>query len=90
MAIERVGVRVKRGGHAVPDDIIERRYDRGLANFFNLYRPIADSWLMLDNSSDSAPSAIAWRNVGGPIQIVRSGPWSTLRERYEKDIFDQN
>jgi predicted ABC-type ATPase len=88
MAVERVGVRVRRGGHAVPDDVIERRYGRGLVNFFNLYRPIADSWLMLDNSSGSAPKAIAWRNVGGPIQIVKSGPWIKLRDRYEHNIFD--
>lgn len=88
MAIERVGVRIKRGGHAVPNDVIARRYDRGLGNFFNLYRPIADSWLMLDNSSDSAPAAIAWKNVGEPIQFVQSGPWNTLRAQYENEISD--
>jgi predicted ABC-type ATPase len=85
MAVERVGIRVKRGGHSVPANVIERRYERGLANFFNLYRPIADSWLMLDNSGEAAPRPIAWRNVGGPQQIVKSGPWITLRGRYEKD-----
>jgi predicted ABC-type ATPase len=89
MAVDRVAIRVKRGGHSVPEDVIERRYERGLANFFNLYRPIADSWLMLDNSSDMAPRPIAWRNLGGPLQVVRSGPWNSLRERYEKDSFDQ-
>lgn len=89
MAVDRVAIRVKRGGHSVPEEVIERRYERGLANFFNLYRPIADSWLMLDNSSDMAPRPIAWRNLGGPLQVVRSGPWNSLRERYEKDSFDQ-
>ena len=89
MAIDRVAIRVKRGGHSVPQDVIERRYERGLANFFNLYRPIADSWLMLDNSSDMAPRPIAWRNLGGPLQVVKSSPWNNLRERYEKDCFDQ-
>jgi len=89
MAIDRVAIRVKRGGHSVPPDVIERRYKRGLANFFNLYRPIADSWLMLDNSSDMAPRPIAWRNLAGPLQVVKSGPWNNLRERYEEDRFDQ-
>jgi predicted ABC-type ATPase len=89
MAIDRVAIRVKRGGHSVPQDVIKRRYERGLANFFNIYRPIADSWLMLDNSSDMAPRPIAWRNLGGPLQVVKSGPWSNLRERYERDRFDQ-
>jgi predicted ABC-type ATPase len=90
MAIERVEARVRKGGHSVPKEIVRRRYARGLENFFNSYRPIADSWLMLDNSSASAPKAIAWRNVGGPLHAVRSGPWHDLRSKYEKDISSQN
>lgn len=88
LAVERVAERVRRGGHAVPEAIIRRRYIKSLYNFFNLYRPIADSWLMLDNSSSIAPQAIAWRNIDGPIHIVKDGPWSILREHYEQDIFD--
>ncbi len=88
MAVERVASRVKRGGHSVPEDVIKRRYERGLANFFTIYRPIADSWLMLDNSGGAHPKPIAWRNVDGPLQIVSSGPWNRLRGEYEKSIFD--
>ena len=87
LAVRRVAERVRRGGHNVPEDIVRRRYARSLSNFFNIYRPIADSWLMLDNSVINAPNPIAWRNLGGPIQIVRIGPWDRLREEYEKDIF---
>jgi len=87
LAVRRVAERVRRGGHNVPEDIVRRRYARSLSNFFNIYRPIADSWLMLDNSVIDAPNPIAWRNVGGPIQIVQNGPWNRLREEYEKDIF---
>ncbi len=86
LAVRRVAERVRKGGHHVPDDIVRRRYTRSLDNFFNLYRPIADSWLMLDNSDMDAPNPIAWRNKGGPIQIVRNGPWERLRKEYEKDI----
>ena len=86
MAVERVGARVRNGGHSVPEEVVRRRYVRGLENFFNIYRPIADSWLMLDNSSRHAPRAIAWRNAGGPLQVVKSGPWKALRSEYEKDI----
>jgi hypothetical protein len=50
------------------------------------FRPIADSWLMLDNSAAEKPMPIAWRNVGGPVQIVKDGPWDRLRKQYEKDI----
>ena len=86
MAVERVARRVRNGGHSIPKDVVRRRYDRGISNFFNIYRQIADSWVMLDNSAASAPRAIAWRNLGGPVNVVRTGPWQELRERYEQDI----
>ena len=78
--------RVRAGGHDVPRDVVLRRYERGLLNFFNIYRPIADSWIMLDNSHGPSPKLIAWRNVGGPLQIVKSGPWERLRRTYEQDF----
>jgi len=40
----RVGTRVRKGGHHVPDADIERRYLRSLKNFWNLYRPLAHGW----------------------------------------------
>ncbi len=86
LAVKRVTERVKTGGHGIPEEIVRRRYSRSIGNFFNIYRPIADSWLMLDNSLQDSPKPIAWRNVGGPIQITKSGPWNKLREKYEKDI----
>ena len=85
LAVQRVAERVRRGGHDVPEDIVRRRYTRSLSNFFNIYRPIADSWLMLDNTKIDVPKMIAWRNVGGPVQVMRGGPWERLREEYEKD-----
>lgn len=86
LAVRRVAERVKRGGHDVPEAVVRRRYARGLSNFFNVYRPIADSWLMLDNSPVDSPKPIAWRTVGGPVRITRSGPWNQLRKEYEADI----
>ncbi len=50
LAVERVKERVRLGGHDVPEVTIRRRYQRGLRNFFNLYRPIANSWQMFDAS----------------------------------------
>jgi len=50
LAIKRIEKRVAAGGHHVPDDIVIRRYERGLYNFLNLYRPICDYWLMVDNT----------------------------------------
>lgn len=87
LAVQRVADRVRQGGHNVPETVVRRRYARSLSNFFNVYRPIADSWLMLDNSTVGNLKAIAWRTAGGPIQIVKGGPWNQLSKRYEKDLF---
>jgi predicted ABC-type ATPase len=52
LAIERVALRVSEGGHNIPSDIIQRRYYRGIKNFFALYMSICDSWMIVDNSMD--------------------------------------
>lgn len=88
-AVRRVRELVRTGGHRVPEAIVRRRYARSLSNFFNLYRPLADSWLLLDNSGQPDPRAIAWRNVGGPVHWDEGGPWKHLRRKYEKDTLDE-
>lgn len=52
LAISRVENRVKEGGHSIPEQVIRRRYKRGLNNFFNLFLPILDNWLFINNSGD--------------------------------------
>jgi len=59
MAVARVRARVKAGGHSIPEDTIWRRYQRGIDNFFGLYRPLADAWRVYDNSGNLAPRMIA-------------------------------
>lgn len=55
IAIERVQRRVREGGHAVPDDVIRRRYERSLFNFVNRYRALADDWYVYDNTCAGNP-----------------------------------
>ena len=50
LAQERVRQRVKQGGHHIPADVIERRFQRGLANL-DRYKQIADDWKVWDTSS---------------------------------------
>ena len=50
LAIRRVRERVSQGGHDVPAADIMRRFKRGLENFNSIYRPLADSWAIYDNS----------------------------------------
>jgi predicted ABC-type ATPase len=49
--VKRVAERVQKGGHSVPEADIRRRFLRSLGNFWQLYRPLADNWTLLHNSS---------------------------------------
>lgn len=51
LAIDRVKARVQAGGHNIPEDVIKRRYRSGIKNLFQLYMPICDYWIILDNST---------------------------------------
>ena len=59
LAVARVLERVRSGGHAVPEPVVWRRFDRGLDNLFRLYEPLVDSSLIFDSSAE-APSMIAF------------------------------
>ncbi|WP_101689840.1 zeta toxin family protein [Dysgonomonas massiliensis] len=50
LAIKRVQERVKGGGHNVSQEVIRRRYKAGKKNLFELYTPITDFWMVIDNS----------------------------------------
>lgn len=52
LAIQRVAKRVNEGGHNIPTDVIIRRYQRGIDNFFKLYKDIVDFWTLVDNASN--------------------------------------
>jgi predicted ABC-type ATPase len=58
LAVARVLERVRRGGHSVPEQEVRRRYRAGLVNFFSLYRPLATSWRLYDNT-ESMPRLVA-------------------------------
>jgi predicted ABC-type ATPase len=85
LALARVAERVRRGGHAIPEDTVRRRYDRSLANFFALYSRFADSWVMLDNSIRRRARVIAKRPIGRSIRVFDADRWHTLRSKYEQE-----
>ena len=49
LASNRVAVRVSKGGHHIPPEVVERRYFKGLKNFKD-YSEAADDWYVYDNS----------------------------------------
>ena len=42
-------MRVRQGGHAIPPEVIRRRFALGLRNFQDAYRPRVDHWQWYDN-----------------------------------------
>jgi len=50
LALKRVNERVMSGGHNIPEDVIYRRYKAGIANLSELYIPVCNYWIIIDNS----------------------------------------
>jgi predicted ABC-type ATPase len=74
LAIKRVAIRVKKGGHSIPEETIRRRYKKGIENFFKLYLPIIDSWMIYDNSYEE-PELMARKLIGEKIEIINGPIW---------------
>lgn len=80
-AIARVAKRVSQGGHNIPKEVILRRYDAGLQNFFQLYTPIVDYWTLYDNSAIPGEKiAYGWHD--GRTNIVDHTKYEFLYNQY--------
>ena len=75
MAKERVKLRVSKGGHNIPADVIERRYDLGIKYFFE-YLKLVDFWFLYENS-------------GKPSQIIAKGEMPDVVLIYNFDLWEQ-
>lgn len=51
-AISRVAARVAAGGHNIPEATIRRRFKSGINNFEKIYKTLADTWALYDNSAE--------------------------------------
>lgn len=74
LAKERVMERVKDGGHNIPEQTIEKRYQLGIKNLINLYISQIDYWLIVDNSRKS-------------FQIIAEGLQMDNLEIYNEQIW---
>ncbi len=52
VCINRIKVRVKMGGHNIPDADVYRRYKRSKNNFLNLYNKKVDEWGLYYNGEN--------------------------------------
>ena len=80
LAQKRVALRVASGGHGIPAPTIERRYYRGLTNFNQLYKPLADEWRIYDNSRSHAPRLVAKGKKARTLAVEDALIWSRIKE----------
>lgn len=81
LAIQRVAERVRQGGHSVSEEIVRRRYNRGLDNLFELYLPIAKTWVVYDNSGADSLLLIANGAQRRTSSVARPELWRSLADR---------
>ncbi len=81
IALERIADRVRRGGHNIPEDVVRRRFKRGLPNLFQIYRPLLDFWAIIDNSTDT-PKLIA-HEKDKKLEVVKKDIFSLITENVE-------
>jgi predicted ABC-type ATPase len=75
-AKQRVATRVSKGGHHIPDNVVDRRYYKGLYNLHHLYIPICDFWMIFNNTQ------------GNP-EFIGEGEFSQLKMIYNRDIWER-
>jgi len=79
-AKQRVAIRVSKGGHNIPDDVIKRRYFRGIYNLINLYIPVCDLWLLFNNALGT-PEYIGEGDSNKSTIIYNNDIWNTIIEQ---------
>jgi len=82
IAIARVQQRVTQGGHNVPEETIQRRYNSGIQNFFHLYQLLADNWRFYDNSNPAEIRLIAsGRGIVEEV-VSENGTWDSIKREF--------
>lgn len=82
LAKERVRIRVIEGGHNIDSQTIERRYYKGIENLFNIYLPIVDGALILDNS-EGKHELIAEKTIDNDLIIIENNKFKMLKKHYD-------
>lgn len=79
-AISRVQDRVQMGGHDIPEEIIRRRYHKGVQNFFGIYQEIATNWVVYDHSVSNAPLLLAAGKGKAELNVFERQLWAGFCE----------
>ncbi len=80
LALTRIGARVSQGGHDIPESVVRRRFGRSIQNFLMHYRPLADKWILFDNSG-AVPAVIALEEQR-EVRIMEADAYVALLGRH--------
>lgn len=83
-AKRRVAIRVRKGGHHIPDDVIRRRYLRGIYNLIHLYLSVCDLWLIFNNTLGN-PEFISEGEFSNSEIIYNADIWNTIKNQSNAD-----
>lgn len=84
LAIERVKTRVLEGGHNIETDVINRRYNNGIKNLFEIYLSIVDEVMIFDNSGGK-PELIAEKILDSEVNIINNLKFNILKKYYHEN-----
>ena len=77
LCVQRVAERVRLGGHGIEENVVRRRYQRSIVNFFSLYQQLADRWEVFDNTS------------GGVARLVAEGRRTLVTVMHDPEVWDR-
>jgi predicted ABC-type ATPase len=83
LALDRVARRVREGGHAIPPEVVVRRFRAGLSNMMRIYLPLADQVSIHDNS-DAGRVLIAGKNLGSDLTVHDRSDGPRSRKGYHE------
>jgi predicted ABC-type ATPase len=93
LAVQRVSLRVRQGGHDIPEATIRRRFVAGARLFHTVYQPLVDYWVLDDTAGDQ-PVLTDWS--GNPMTSPNDvnepqppyGDWPPGTDPYLKGSLD--
>lgn len=75
---QRVRQRVAKGGHNIPDEVQQRRFQLGIRNLATLYRPLLDHWRLYDNTF-ARPHLVA-EEEDGELRVADAGRLALIEQ----------
>lgn len=77
IAVKRVKERVENGGHNIPEDVIFRRYYKGIKNLINIFLELCDKVIVINNSGNT-PKFVIEVNKEAGIDIKDTSDWMII------------